>query len=627
MGCFKSKRPQPPESASEPTGMTPALQLPSSPVIIPLYKPIPNTRSLLYCNATDSSAFHLGVSLPPGYKFRANCGIALSSKLNKIYLVGGLDIELRQAGQAGNFLDECVTVEVKYLTGRKEQAYPRGIGLPTLLLRTNGEGEDMYCVGGCQSINHNLTQGTPALMRNGTHVWEKLPEIAAEQRFCCPVAVLFSESIYCIGGFEPIDDRQENRDIAMKFDLNNSIWTSVQLDLYPYFGCLAAPFKPNEYLIFQIKTPQGIKAIPAFTISNGTILGKNIPDSPHEKDFSYPVFDTSNSIYVFSEDQWLYTFNKKIGTWTGIDTNLTLKETIDYAKVKDVVPKTCKYHAFHVEQGKNTILEFNVVTEFKTETKCSERFNEDAGICVLEESEEIAVIGGKSAEIVVIEGKSTKPGKLSGTCIAVKPGHAAIRSLSSLPYPQQGVKAVLVGGKIYALAGFSGANTYSQVYSQHWTPLNNPPKALKYPICSLFKQDIYLLSGEMLQEPGVMNREIYAISTNHSEWRTLAMECPLLVSSASAVKVGTDGILLFGGVNEKGKPSKECFGFDGLHFHQSSSINSQLSLIFDDQPCSLSGQVYLYSRDGELFQLDLNTGIWSDGVDEEEDSLVIPHRL
>ena len=620
MGCCKPSTSGPPKSTSD---LTPA---PQSPTIIPL-KPIPSTRSLLYCNVTDNSAFHIGVSLPPGYKFRANCGVAWSSKLNKIYLVGGFGSELFEAARIGDFLDECVTVEVKYLTGRREQAYLCRIGLPTLLLRTNGEGEDIYCVGGCQSINHNLAQGTPAVMRSPAHVWEKLPEIEAEQRFCCPVAVLISESIYCIGGFQPVEDRQENRDIAMKLDLTSSVWTSVLLDLYPYFGCLAAPFKPNEYLIFQLKTPQGTKRIPAFTISNGSVLGKNIPDPPHEKDFSYPVFDTYHSIYVFSQDQWLYTYDKTLGTWSGIDTNRTLKETIDYTKVKDVVPRTCKYHAFHVEKGKNSILEFNVVTEFKTETKYSEKFNEDAGICVLEESEEIAVIGGKSTEIVVVDGKKTKPGKLSGTCLAVKPGQATIRSLPSLPYPQQGVKAVLVDGKIYALAGFSGTNTYSQVYSQQWTPLNSPPKALKYPTSSPFKQDIYLLSGEMLQEAGVMNREVYALSTNSREWRTLAVDCPLLVSSGSAVRVDRSGVLLFGGVNDKGKPSKECYGFDGQYFHQSPSINSQLSLVFDDQPCSLSGHVYLYSRDGELFQLDLQTGIWTDGVDEEEDSVLSLHIL
>ena len=607
MGCTTSKKDDKPPSQTT-TQKPPEAPQPPAPTYTALYKPIHNTRKLLHCATTHSSAFKLDVSLPSNFKFRPNCGIAVSSK--KIYLVGGFEGNSESLTPMSNFMDDCVTVEVEYLTGRRQQNYLCRVGLPTLLIHSKGQGEDLYCVGGCQSTNGFLDQGTPAVLRALTPQWQELPQIASELRFCCPLAVLFSESIYCLGGFQMLGNEKVSKDILVAFSFVEAIWTERMFKFPLSFGCLAAPLDPDTYLVFNIKSQQSNKPISTYALINTKIFPSGTSDYPPDKVFSYPVFHTDTSLYVFSEDNWLFTFNKEKKSWKGTDTTTLVKDA-DFTLVKDIVPRTCKYYAFHVDVGKSLVREFNFVTGFATDSVYTEEFNEDAGIVVSSETSEILLIGGKNP----------KTNEVSQTCIAIRPGTNTTRPLPGLQHPQQGVKAVEVEKKIYAIAGFSGTNSYSQALGPQWTPLNAPPQSLKHPTCFLFQQAIYLLGGEKLSQPGSISCDIFSMQVLSNVWKKLPLLVPVMLFRGSAIAIRSNRILVFGGVDGRDEPSHQCYSFDGQQFQQKAPLNSQIQLRFDDPPCYQQDEVFLYSYSGDLFKFDLRSEEWSDEVTEEENSL------
>jgi len=613
--CCGKKPPALPPVPSPPAQQRPA-PVPASSSLITLYKHLPGTRQVMYFNTKDRVAFNLGVSIP--FKFHKNCGVAVSSKLNKMYFVGGFEGESLLTAQWDDFSDDCMAFEIKYLTGRRVKPYPCRIAFPTLLVNVKGEGEDLYCVGGCQYREDNLDQGTPAILRNQIPVWEPIPEIRGQQRYCCPLVVLLNGSIYCLGGFQLVDGKQENKDSVMVHRLDSPGWNALQFKFAPHIGCLAAPLEPRKFLIFGIKSQQAGKPNNALTMTETEVLNSKVLDCPQDKEFWYPVFQTETNFSVISEDLWLFTFDKISLTWSGVDMNKSLVDPPDYGRLQEVVPRTCRYYAFHVELGKNTIQEYNAVSGFMTESKYSQKFNEDAGIYLRADSNEILLIGGKSPENQ----------QTSRTCLAIQPGTTRIQALSSLPNPQQGVRIVEVDRKLYAMAGFSGTESYSQSMGpQQWTPIGALPLPVKYPACFALKQSIYLIGGERLRDQDTICNDVFALNCQTGSWQQLPVKYPLAICHASALSIKEHGLLVFGGDNDKGEPCAQPYTFDGEQFHQAAAIETQLELIFDDPPCCVEDDIFLYSRAGDLFKFNSQNGTWVDGLEEEEASLVTPPRL
>ena len=611
-GCCGKKSP-----ANGPPQAPPQQRLPAPPPtsnLVTLYKQLPGTRKVLYYNTKDRTAYHLNVSVP--FKFHNNCGVAVSSKLNKMYFVGGLETESLMTAQLDDFSDDCMTFEIKYLTGRKIKPYPCRVAFPTLLVNVRGDGEDLYCVGGCQYLDNSLDQGTPAVLRHQVPEWETLTQMSS-QRYCCPLTVLLNNSIYCLGGFQLIDGKQENKDSVSVYRLSSSKWEVLQFKFAPHVGCLAAPLDPRTYLIFGFKSQPPAKQNNALTLTETGVLNSNNPDCPQDQNFWYPIFQTDSNFSVISEDLWLYTFDCNSRNWTGVDMSKSVVEPPDYTRLQEIVPRTSRYYAFHVELGKNVIQEFNAVSGFLTESKYSQKFNEDAGIFVLAESNEVILIGGKSPESQ----------QTSRTCIAVQAGTERIRALPGLLNPQQGVRIVEVEKKLYAMAGFSGTNSYSQMLSQQWTQIHPLILPVKYPACFALQQTIYLIGGEKLQERDTICSDVFSLNCMSGGWTKLPYMFPLAVCHASALRFKEGQILVFGGDNDKGEPSTLCYSFDGNQFRQGAAIDSQLELIFDDPPCYLYEEVFVYSRNGDLFKFNTQNGTWTDGVEEEEASLVTSPRV
>lgn len=609
--CCGKKTPAPPQVPNPQPQQRPA-PVPPSANLVTLYKHLPGTRQVLYFNTKDRIAFKLGVSIP--FKFRENCGVAISSKLNKMYFVGGFEGDSLITAQMDDFSDDCMSFEIRYLTGRKVKPYPCRIGFPTLLVNVRGEGEDLYCVGGCQSKDEGLDQGTPAVLRHQIPVWEPLPEIRGQQRYCCPLAVLLNGSIYLLGGFQFVEGRQENKDSVMVHRLESSGWNALQFKFATHIGCLAAALEPRKYLIFGIKSQQGGKPSNALTMTETEVLNSNMPDCTQDKEFWYPIFQTESNFSVISEDLWLFTFDKTSHVWTSIDMNKSLVEPPDYARLQEVVPRTSKYYTFHVELGKNAIQEYNAVSGFLTESRYTQKFNEDAGIFMLSDSSEILLVGGKSPENQ----------QTSRTCIAVQPGTTRIRALPSLPNPQQGVRVVEVDKKLYAMAGFSGTESFSQVLvQQQWTPIATLPLPVKYPACFAIQQSIYLIGGEKLKDRDSICGDVFTLNCQTGAWAKLSVVYPLAICHASALFMKEHGLLVFGGDNDKGEPCTQSYIFNGQQFTQAAAIESQLELIFDDPPCFVDEDVFLYSRNGDLFKFNSQNGTWVEGVEEEEASLVM----
>jgi N-acetylneuraminic acid mutarotase len=271
-----------------------------------------------------------------------------------------------------------------------------------------------------------------------------------------------------------------------------------------------------------------------------------------------------------------------------------------------------------VELGKNVIQEYNAVSGFLTESRYTQKFNEDAGIFMLSETSEILLVGGKSPENQ----------QTSRTCIAVQPGTTRIRALPNLPNPQQGVRVVEVDKKLYAMAGFSGTESFSQVLvQQQWTPIAALPLPVKYPACFAIQQSIYLIGGEKLKDRDSICGDVFTLNCQTGAWAKLSVVYPLAICHASALFMKEHGLLVFGGDNDKGEPCTQSYIFNGQQFTQAAAIESQLELIFDDPPCFVDEDVFLYSRAGDLFKFNSQNGTWVDGVEEEEASLVTPPRL
>eukprot|EP00359_Climacostomum_virens_P000493 CAMPEP_0204897120 /NCGR_PEP_ID=MMETSP1397-20131031/557_1 /ASSEMBLY_ACC=CAM_ASM_000891 /TAXON_ID=49980 /ORGANISM="Climacostomum Climacostomum virens, Strain Stock W-24" /LENGTH=589 /DNA_ID=CAMNT_0052064829 /DNA_START=1830 /DNA_END=3596 /DNA_ORIENTATION=- len=548
------------------------------------------TKKLIVFDTLHSTFWELELESP--YEFQQNQLVCRVSA-DFLLVVGGKD-----DGK------NAMMIDLRTKTGRAIASPPIPVEHGTL-----HHFEDCCYAVGCTTQVDDVEHPAPCLCFNlKSHTWSYLPSMPTQVMY--PGSFVNNSGLHVLGGFIKSGEDMISSKSIQTFYFSTKQWAVSHLSAPLSTGFPMCALLDEEKVLVvgghdPSETYQETRDVYCFNWKDFSPV-TSLPEVG-ALCFKEPPLVTHKAIYAISEDEVLFKFDVETKSWTSLDIEAKLHD--DPARIVPAPPRRMPGdYVYFYDPESMFIVEYDIVsnTSRKTEPSSFQSFFKDSGMAILSNGC-LIFAGGK------LHGEVTKK------VWTFDPVNRIARNLPDLPQPQFGLRLVVKGDRVYALAGCDErtlvddtAVNYCQVLtSDGWEELPAPAYQTKYPAAASIGQNIYCIGGKTKLEFEVSLNLIQKYNIPKKSWKLLRVEYPLGVYYLGLNSLPNNQLLCFGGLYSSGHPVSESFTFDGKSFRVINHLVHGLiqepeDTKFLDCPVLRGDTVYAFSAKGVLHRYSCN---------------------
>jgi hypothetical protein len=353
-------------------------------------------------------------------------------------------------------------------------------------------------------------------------------------------------------------------------------------------------FMFSEDMITNIDTPQ---------ISSGCFIP--------------PVYETNNYLYFLTNTDKVFKYAIQDKNWRVISFNKSVPQEGSFPLDESLLPRRDGLYVYHADLVNKKLAEFNIMSQLMTTIPLKLIQYQDAGIALL-----------PNGKLLFAGGCVEDERGVTDECFLYDSITGKEESFPKLPHPQRGLKLLVLGNYVFALAGYNPTHTlaftnYSQyldLKTKKWGELKDMQRPVRYPAVGYLNNSLYVIGGELAadyqSEELIDIVQIYDLQSH--EWSFIQTRYPLPIKSAGLISISDQYLLIFGGEDEEGDPVTSCYSFNGSTFTETPLLNIDSPIsTFYDSACTNSDYSYIFTSCGNLVRLEMDSLTWQE-LDVEE---------
>lgn len=406
-------------------------------------------------------------------------------------------------------------------------------------------------------------------------------------------------------------------DYFQVYSINKKKWEIIDLRFTPpVYGAMAVPLLQSDVLIVGGLADLTHPSTRTFIFSEDQIFNLD-PPGIGSGSFIPPVYETKNHLYFLTNTDKVAKFGIQDRNWQVISLNKSVPQEGSFPLDESLLPRRDGLYVYHADLVNKKLGEFNIMSQLMTTIPLKLIQYQDAGIALL-----------PNGKLLFAGGCVEDERGVTDECFLYDSVTGKEESFPKLPHPQRGVKLLVLGNYVFALAGYNPTHTlaftnYSQyldLKTKKWGELKDMQRPVRYPSVGYLNNSLYVIGGELAADSQSEELtdivQIYDLKSH--EWSFIQTRYPLPIKCAGLMSISEQYLLIFGGEDEEGDPVTSCYSFNGSTFTETPFLNIDSPIsTFYDPACTNSDYSYIFTSCGNLVRLDMDSLTWQE-LDIEE---------
>ena len=553
------------------------------------YKPKISSSNLI-CYKPKNKTFW-EETLPPSLRFQTGCIFGILSP-SVFICIGGLE--------AG---DSAIKISLSPTTITKLSSPPQSLAYGFL----HKFRETLYIIGSLTQTSSGSETVSPYLQYQlRSDKWELMP--VPPILIALPGSYLFESKLFLLGGFLNYPENPVPFQSLLIFDIPGNCWNSSTINTPICTGFPNCIVTPTAVVIVGGHDPfeHYLEESHEVFVFTGTQFDR-CTQLPSIGQLRFPELGSymQGDVYLYSEDELLFTYSMGSDSWKYID----LEEKLTVSNEVPIMKAINGYGEFVYcySQKDCELLQYGIPNQTISTTGPStfHKFPKYPGLGLLNDG-----------RLLIAGGVDEKLGMLK-SCWVLEPQLHQSSNITDLPEKQYGLNILQITREIFAISGINGKVGFCQKYSldtEQWSKLPSMPYCTFLPGCGYVNGKIYCIGGCADEEGASILYLVQVFTVKTETWEVMNVEYPFGVLAPGVISVSNNKLLCFGGMCKGGYKVVNTYFFDGNRFSLISELpedEDPESTCFRD-PCVVCGVfVYAFAKHGKLYKFDLQENTWS----------------